>query len=194
MNRLEFRISGVASPQVRRIQRATRLPARGVLGLSGPSLILIAPLVLLLVSELSGPPRIDIGGMTIEGREVLVLRDMSTSMDSFKAITDRALAAIRSAGTWNGVPVAIGGSASRILETIDDELVRRPGVDTVWIVSDFNDGTDLVINRDTTRYDELLRLLLSRRAKLYLSSVNTDPTPDQLQAVRATRGEWHRFE
>ena len=162
--------------------------------MSGPSLILIAPLVLLLVSELSGPPRIDIGGMTIEGREVLVLRDMSTSMDSFKAITDRALAAIRSAGTWNGVPVAIGGSASRILETIDDELVRRPGVDTVWIVSDFNDGTDLVINRDTTRYDELLRLLLSRRAKLYLSSVNTDSTPDQLQAVRATRGEWHRFE
>ncbi len=196
MDRLDIRVSGLTSRRVERVRRMMGPPGSRQPRHSGWSPIVVVPVVLLVVTALSGPPSVVIDGtdFRIEANQVLLLLDMSGSMSAFTDATDEALAAIRSAGIWDGDAVRIGGSASRILETIRDSLAVRPGADAVWIISDFNDSTDLVVDGDSTRYRELVRLLLDRQVRLYLSTVNTTPTSDQLRAVQETGGAWHKFD
>lgn len=194
MDRLEFRIKGLTTGHVRRFQRLRRPPGSWPIGLPSKGLILW-PLALLVAYGLLGPPSVEIGdgGQRIKAREVLVLVDVSGSMNAHQGRKDAALASLRSAGISTGDQVGIGGSSSNILETIIDELAKRPRVDAIWIVSDFYDGSDLVKGSDTQRYDRLLRLLRRRGIRLYLSTVAQVPPPDHIRAARASGGSWGRF-
>ena len=195
MDRLEFRIKGLTTGQVRSFQRLTRPPGSWPIGLSSKGLVLW-PLALLVAYGLLGPRSVKIGGdrvVWIKASEVLVLVDTSGSMGAYEAPKDAALASLRSAGISTGDQVGIGGSASNLLETITDELAKRSRVDAIWVVSDFHDGSDLVSGNNTQRYERLLRLLRQRGIRLYLSTVDRDPPRDHIQAAHASGGDWSRF-
>ena len=199
MDRLQFRIAGLTRRRARRFQQLTRPAAiqpvpLATIGLGAKGLIL-APLIVVAASGLFEPtPVLVAPGMPIRAREVIVLRDTSGSMDDFVPQTQTALNRLRATGRWDGSWVEIFGSADGILEKITSELAGQPGADAVWIVSDFHDGTDLVNGEDTRRYDQLLRLLLDRRVRLYLSTVSREPPPDQIQAALRSHGSWRKFE
>ena len=199
MDRLQFRIAGLTRRRVRRFQQLTRPPASQpfpltTIGLAAKGLIL-APLIVVAASGLLEPTPVQVApGLPIRAREVVVLLDGSGSMGAFVLQTQAALNRLRATGRWDGNSVGIGGSASGILEAITNALANRPSADAVWIVSDFHDGTDLVTGEDTRRYDQLVRLLLDRRVRLYLSTVSREPPPDQIQAALRSHGNWHKFE
>jgi hypothetical protein len=115
-------------------------------------------------------------------------------MRHFDSRTRAALAHLREKGISPDDPVHIGGSASNILGTITNALSARPNIDAIWIISDFNDGTDLVTKSgDRSGYEQLMKTIHQRQIRIYLSTVNVPPTNDQIQAAEESGGGWSTF-
>ena len=153
--------------------------------------VVIAVLVVVAAVAVLADPCVVVSGLCIRANEILLFIDDSGSMSQFRTETNEALNTIRSAGIVLNDSIPIGGSASGILEHFRQGLKDRPRVDAVYMVSDFNDGSDLIAGTDSTGYRTLLRLLRQRGIRLYLSTVNLAPCPDHVSLARATGGGWN---
>lgn len=191
MSRLEFTVCGLTRSRVRRLRR-TLSPriGHGGAGVS-PAKLVVLPLVVVAAVAVLADPCVVVSGLCIRANEILLFIDDSGSMSQFRTETNEALNTIRSAGIVLNDSIPIGGSASGILEHFRQGLKDRPRVDAVYMVSDFNDGSDLIAGTDSTGYQTLLRLLRQRGIRLYLSTVHLTPCPDHVSLARATGGDWN---
>ncbi len=191
MSRFEFTVRGLTRSRVRQLRR-TLSPriGHGGAGVS-PVKLVVLPLVVVAAVAVLADPSVVVSGLSIRANELLLFIDDSESMSQFRTETNEALNAIRSDGIALDDSIPIGGSASGILEHFRRELDARPRVDAVYMVSDFNDASDLIAGTDSTGYRTLLRLLRQRGIRLYLSTVNLTPCPDHVSLARATGGGWN---
>jgi hypothetical protein len=135
-----------------------------------------------------------LGDAAVVARTVLVLRDVSGSMDGTEAAlatqTQAALAAgvrvaadVRTVG-FGMSPAGDPGNALRTLERV----LRHVEADAVYVFSDFDNQTGSYDDADAEGLARLEALLVAERMRLYLATVRLDPDPRLVEIATASGG------
>lgn len=125
----------------------------------------------------------------ITGRSVLIMQDVSPSMEGKEPVRDREIKQLRSANTQAGDTLNIQGwgiSAGdprhlSFLQPLEDAVKKYSELDTVFVITDF-DYTDNDHNDEEGR-QRLKNLLREHNIRLYLFTVNKPPPPESPEYI-----------
>jgi hypothetical protein len=178
--RLELRITGLREDDLRRWRRrhagvgATVLPI-----LFGSARRLIATSAVVVTSVWAvrtAVPHVEVAqsGEMVRGRRVLLVQDLSGSMDQYQAVVAARLATLRDAGMYSAVGCTLGNDEFGDLMACAETIGRDVDVDGVYIFADFDAG-DWTYTPDGLR--RVAQELESRGVRVYLETVRDDPHP-----------------
>lgn len=202
MARLVFRIDGVTRGRWRRLRRLSRPSnagaaiagwlAAGVVGLYG-----LGALVPNMVAVLSGSPSAVIRGELLIAKHVVLIRDISGSMnvparqENLKNQTERLKASgitVDEGGGALGFGVSVTKDPDNLLHRIEQALGAYPQADAIYAFSDFEITDNGYWQSDREGHRQLESILAARRVRLYLGTVKYPPPPELLAIARQSGG------
>jgi hypothetical protein len=175
----DVRISGVDDRQLRRWQQQAAAPYSPALVLK----VICVAGVFWLAPTLASVPMIDLGGLEVGGRQVLLIQDGSGSMNAYQAVVDRRVAALRAAGAYTDL------ACPRLSNTEFQDFVacvtaRAPseGLDGLYVFADFEwDFT-------AEGLSAVRRALERTNVRLYLDTIGAAPPADLRRLVETSGG------
>lgn len=182
-----FRIDGLARGRVRVDRRKRRLRDRSVV-----LAVAAAVVAVLAIAHSRGAfdPTAVVNGIDVRGRHVLVLLDDSGSMPRPPVAAEAQIRALAAAGISVDLQDTIRGSALSyvsqwsLFPQFFKHIDANPSLDTLYVVSDFEDYTD---NQDRA-VAAFIDVVRSRRLRVYWATVNNDPPPLYHQIARDSGG------
>jgi hypothetical protein len=189
MGRLEFR-GQLTQDHLRRWRKLNR-PSRY------PRAVMAIVLLLALVYLLRWVPTAQIEGREFKGRSVIVMVDRSGSMGGTESILAAQLDQLKAAGisvdnpyVTRGFGLSPSGAEDNLLYPLRKALEQNLDADTIYVFSDFsNDPEWSVDGSDEAGYQELREKLSERRMRLYLGTVNYEPSNDFASIARESGGD-----
>jgi hypothetical protein len=190
MEQFQFRVHGLTEEELRRWRRLNRR-----FTLSGSVMVWAAALVAIAYLSHSTTP-VMIESTEFKGRSVMVIEDNSGSMKEndrqakLKAQLDQLQAAgvdISGHHTSVGFGARFGGAQDNLLNSLKKALSSDPAIDTIYVFSDFDPGP--ADESDEAGYLELRRILGERGLRLYLGTVDQEPSNEFVTIARESGGD-----
>jgi len=201
MDRMEFRVSQMSESDLRRIKSRAERASNGPLRLRAgwaPTIWLVIFVVAIGVLSLlsdSGTVRVKVLDVPIRASHILILVDGTSSMDDDgkpeklrqqqtaleAAIADHEEDAITAFG------ISAQGRPGNLLHQLENHLETRSRVDAVYVISDFQPEDKDADCDDGAGIGRFRQLIRQNGLRLYLSSVQTQPSAD-LQAIAEESG------
>lgn len=193
MDRMEFRISQMPASEYRRLKSrakvlsnaTVRLP-RGDRLLVWLPILVVAAVVTLLAPWEPATARVQVLGVPIRASHILLLVDRTGSMDEdgkpamFNAQKTalQAVIPVTEEDTITAFGVSAQGYAANLLNQSKQHLTTPNGVDALYVISDFHPEDEKADCDDGPGIGEFRRLIAQSRVRLYLSSVEMQPSAD----------------
>ncbi len=189
MKQLSFLIRGLDRKRWRRIRRLSR-PVNPAIQIStwlfigGIGVYIAGLIVPNMVAFLAGTPNTVIQGDVFIGKHVVIIADISGSMNTVErqAARDRQIQKLAAAGMDVDKRQAIGfgvstmGGDNNLLHQVEQALKVTPGVDTIYAFSDFEEADAPYWKNNREGYVRLRALLKRHGVRLYLGTVQYTPT------------------
>ena len=202
MAQLLFHIDGMTRSRLKRLRRSTRAPhtrfaaagwiAAGAAGIYGLGMLLPN-----MVAVLSGSPSAVIRGQLLIAKHVVLIRDVSGSMNeparqkNLASQIERLKASgitVDEGGGTQGFGVSVTKHPENLFHRVAQALRAHPQVDLVYAFSDFELTGAGYWQSDAEGYRQLEKILVSQRARLYLGTVKYPPPPELLALARRSGG------
>jgi len=197
MDRMEFRISRLSETKWRRIKSRAKSASNGQLGgltPLGAAVFVVAAGAALLPPSDSAMPRVQVLGAPIRASHILLMVDVTSSMEDGDKPEklrqqEAALAAIpvSEKDDITAFGISAQGRDGNLLNRLAPHLKSRGGVDAVYVISDFHPEDQGADCDDGAGIGRFRRLIRQSGVRLYLSSVEMQPSAD-LQAIAEESG------
>jgi len=199
MGQLLFPITGITQKQSKRMRRLSHQAQSGLtiiawIIVGGLSIYGIGSVLPNMTAILTGKHIIFTNGQPFIGNHVIVVRDESGSMNGKEPSLYALINKLRTSEliveplTTDGFGVSESGSQNNLLHKVKDALNENPLIDTIYAFSDFYDVQDKNWESDQNGYLQLKTLLTKHNVRLYIGTVQYDPSNELIKIARESGG------
>ena len=139
--------------------------------------------VLWLTPTLAPAPTLDLAGIEVTGRQVLLIQDGSGSMGTHQSVVDRRLAALRAAGAHSDLacPKLSNNEFQDFVACVTAQA-RRTELDALYVFADFQ------WQFNAAGLSAVRRALEPTNVSLYLETIGATPPADLVRLAEISGG------
>ena len=200
MRRCDIQIDGLTEKQLRRLKQMTQsvstqtnIPGFPAMSLKMLVWAVVAIAIFYVVGHIT--PIVEIDGLVVRAKSVLVMKDRSGSMSGTEEKLDALIAIFKDSNinvvidSARGFGVSTDGDSDNLLYELQDALKANSDIDAVYVFSDFNKNFEYSVDGDNPDgYQKLRKLLDTYQLRLYLGTVTDPPRKEMIEIAIASGG------